>query len=241
MLLWACTALAYVLPQSSTLRTPLPQSPARAGAPAVMQAKPEAVRLSLSKPLGLVLEERPGGAGGVYVESLVDGGSALASGAVQAGDVVVSVAGTVVATSSFDSVMEAIGAAPDEVALTLARLPTAAAPAAPAAPAPAPAAAEWAKVTVPGVGASDVRTGTILRTALLDNKVEVYTFKGKMMNCGGVGQCNYCTVRIADGMDSLSERTPAEEKFLKKKPADYRLACQAFVNGDATVEALPGQ
>ena len=234
MLLVACTALAYVLPQSPTLRTPLPQSLARAGAPAVMQAKPEAVRLSLSKPLGLVLEERPGGAGGVYVESLVDGGSALASGAVQAGDVVVSVAGTVVATSSFDSVMEAIGAAPDEVALTLARLPAAGAPA-------APAAAEWAKVTVAGVGASDVRTGTILRTALLDNKVEVYTFKGKMMNCGGVGQCNYCTVRIADGMDSLSERTPAEEKFLKKKPADYRLACQAFVNGDATVEALPGQ
>ena len=102
-------------------------------------------------------------------------------------------------------------------------------------------AAEWAKVTVPGVGASDVRTGTILRTALLENKVEVYTFKGKMMNCGGVGQCNFCTVRVVDGMDSLSERTPGEEKFLKKKPADYRLACQAFVNGDATVEALPGQ
>ena len=239
MLLVACTALAYVLPQSPTLRTPLPQSPARAGAPAVMQAKPEAVRLSLAKPLGLVLEERPGGAGGVYVESLVDGGSALASGAVQPGDVVVSVAGTVVASLDFDSVMEAIGAAPDEVALTLARLPAAGAPAAPAAP--APAAAEWAKVTVPGVGASDVRTGTILRTALLENKVEVYTFKGKMMNCGGVGQCNFCTVRVVDGMDSLSERTPGEEKFLKKKPADYRLACQAFVNGDATVEALPGQ
>ena len=239
MLLWACTALAYVLPQSPPLRTPLPQSPARAGAPAVMQAKPEAVRLSLAKPLGLVLEERPGGAGGVYVESLVDGGSALASGAVQPGDVVVSVAGTVVASLDFDSVMEAIGAAPDEVALTLARLPAAGAPAAPAAP--APAAAEWAKVTVPGVGASDVRTGTILRTALLENKVEVYTFKGKMMNCGGVGQCNFCTVRVVDGMDSLSERTPGEEKFLKKKPADYRLACQAFVNGDATVEALPGQ
>ena len=239
MLLVACTALAYVLPQSPGLRTPLPQSPARAGAPAVMQAKPEAVRLSLAKPLGLVLEERPGGAGGVYVESLVDGGSALASGAVQPGDVVVSVAGTVVASLDFDSVMEAIGAAPDEVALTLARLPAAGAPAAPAAP--APAAAEWAKVTVPGVGASDVRTGTILRTALLENKVEVYTFKGKMMNCGGVGQCNFCTVRVVDGMDSLSERTPGEEKFLKKKPADYRLACQAFVNGDATVEALPGQ
>ena len=105
----------------------------------------------------------------------------------------------------------------------------------------APAAAEWAKVTVPGVGASDVRTGTILRTALLENKVEVYTFKGKMMNCGGVGQCNFCTVRVVDGMDSLSERTPGEVKFLKKKPADYRLACQAFVTGDATVEALPGQ
>ena len=239
MLLVACTALAYVLPQSPALRTPLPQSPARAGAPAVMQAKPEAVRLSLAKPLGLILEERPGGAGGVYVESLVDGGSALASGAVQPGDVVVSVAGTVVASLDFDSVMEAIGAAPDEVALTLARLPAAGAPAAPAAP--APAAAEWAKVTVPGVGASDVRTGTILRTALLENKVEVYTFKGKMMNCGGVGQCNFCTVRVVDGMDSLSERTPGEEKFLKKKPADYRLACQAFVNGDATVEALPGQ
>ena len=83
MLLWACTALAYVLPQAPTLRTPLPQSPARAGAPAVMQAKPEAVRLSLAKPLGLVLEERPGGAGGVYVESLVDGGSARVLGTIE--------------------------------------------------------------------------------------------------------------------------------------------------------------
>ena len=42
MLLVACTTLAYVLPQSPALRTPLPQS--RAGAPAVMQAKPEAVK-----------------------------------------------------------------------------------------------------------------------------------------------------------------------------------------------------
>ena len=57
MLLVACTALAYVLPQSPTLRTPVPQSPARAGAPAVMQAKPEAVRLSLSKPLGLPFDK----------------------------------------------------------------------------------------------------------------------------------------------------------------------------------------
>ena len=34
-------------------------------------------------------------------------------------------------------------------------------------------------------------------------------------------------------------RTPAEDKFLRKKPTSYRMACQAVVNGDVSVRLKP--
>lgn len=41
---------------------------------------------------------------------------------------------------------------------------------------------------------------------------------------------------MLEGMDNLSPRTAAEEKMLKKRPDNYRLACQVIVNGNVKVE-----
>jgi ferredoxin len=84
-----------------------------------------------------------------------------------------------------------------------------------------------------------VATGANLRQKSLENSIDIYTLKGKMMNCGGYGQCGLCVVEIAEGMDNLSPRTDVENRKLRKKPATYRLACQTLVNGSVSVKTKP--
>lgn len=81
--------------------------------------------------------------------------------------------------------------------------------------------------------------GANLRIKAIENQVDLYTFGGKLMNCGGYGQCGTCIVEIVEGMENLSPRTAFEERKLKKKPASYRLACQAMVNGAVSVKTKP--
>ncbi|AFZ49290.1 2Fe-2S iron-sulfur cluster-binding protein [Dactylococcopsis salina] len=82
--------------------------------------------------------------------------------------------------------------------------------------------------------------GANLREKALENRVDIYTFRGKMLNCGGYGQCGTCVVEVVEGMENLSERTPAEQKKLKKKPDSYRLSCQTIVNhGDVSIVTKP--
>ncbi|MBD1825773.1 (2Fe-2S)-binding protein [Cyanobacteria bacterium FACHB-DQ100] len=81
--------------------------------------------------------------------------------------------------------------------------------------------------------------GANLRIKAIENQVDLYTFGGKLMNCGGSGQCGTCIVEVIEGMENLSPRTAFEERKLKKKPASYRLACQALVNGAVSVKTKP--
>ncbi|ELS00477.1 ferredoxin [Xenococcus sp. PCC 7305] len=81
--------------------------------------------------------------------------------------------------------------------------------------------------------------GANLRERALENKIDIYTLKGKLTNCGGYGQCGTCVVEIVEGMENLSPRTAFEQRKLKKKPDSYRLACQATVNGSVTVATKP--
>ena len=83
--------------------------------------------------------------------------------------------------------------------------------------------------------------GANLRIKALENRIDLYTLTGKMMNCGGYGQCGTCQVEIVDGMDNVSPRTEVEEKILRKKPDTYRLACQTIVNGPITVRTKPNK
>ncbi|MEQ9001615.1 MAG: 2Fe-2S iron-sulfur cluster-binding protein [Coleofasciculus sp. B1-GNL1-01] len=81
--------------------------------------------------------------------------------------------------------------------------------------------------------------GANLREKALQNKIDLYTLKGKLMNCGGYGQCGTCVVEVVEGMENLSPRTEVEQRKLKKKPESYRLACQTLVNGPVSVKTKP--
>lgn len=81
--------------------------------------------------------------------------------------------------------------------------------------------------------------GSNMRIKAVENGIDLYTVMGKMMNCGGYGQCGTCVVEVLDGMENLSPRTAIEEKRFKNKPANYRLACQSTVNGPVTVATKP--
>ncbi len=84
-----------------------------------------------------------------------------------------------------------------------------------------------------------VANGANLREKALQNSVDIYKLRGKLMNCGGIGQCATCVVEITEGMENLSPRTQFEERKLKKKPDSYRLACQTLVNGAVKVNTKP--
>lgn len=81
--------------------------------------------------------------------------------------------------------------------------------------------------------------GANLRIKAMENGIDIYTFKGKMMNCGGYGQCGTCIVNITEGIENLSPKTEVENRKLKKKPTTYRLACQSLVNGPVSVVTKP--
>jgi ferredoxin len=86
-----------------------------------------------------------------------------------------------------------------------------------------------------------VTQGANLRIKALENQIDLYTFAGKMMNCGGYGQCGTCVVEITEGMENLSPRTEVEDRKLRKRSANCRLACQALVQGDISVVTKPGK
>jgi len=81
--------------------------------------------------------------------------------------------------------------------------------------------------------------GANLREKALQNGIDLYTLKGKLMNCGGYGQCGTCIVAIEEGMENLSPRTDAEQRKLRKYPENFRLACQTLVNGPVRVLTKP--
>jgi ferredoxin len=81
--------------------------------------------------------------------------------------------------------------------------------------------------------------GANLRVKALENQIDLYKLYGKMMNCGGYGQCGTCIVEVLEGAENLSPRSAVEEKKLRKKPGNYRLACQTVVNGSVTVKVKP--
>jgi ferredoxin len=85
----------------------------------------------------------------------------------------------------------------------------------------------------------DAADGANLRFKAVENNVDLYTFMGKMMSCGGYGQCGTCIVEVVEGMENLSPRTAVEDRKLKKKPDTYRLACQTMVNGPVSVVTKP--
>jgi ferredoxin len=83
--------------------------------------------------------------------------------------------------------------------------------------------------------------GENLREVALREGIELYGLKGKLGNCGGCGQCITCFVAVVDEAvpGALSARTSVEERKLRRRPQDWRLACQALVERSVAVLTRP--
>jgi ferredoxin len=83
--------------------------------------------------------------------------------------------------------------------------------------------------------------GENLREVALREGIQLYGLKGTLGNCGGCGQCITCFVEIpeANAAQALSGRTAVEEQKLRRRPQNWRLACQALVQGSLVVVTRP--
>jgi ferredoxin len=207
-------------------------APARCSLSASMS---NTISVSLSKPLGLILEENDTGSG-VYVADVTDSGSAYASG-IPVGAVVAVINGKDVATASLEVVMEVIDSTSDPVQVEFRT--------------------RSVEVYQQGTTVSitilapnhqtqivSAKVGDNLRQTLLSANVEVYAgIKQKLGNCGGAGQCTFCAFDFLDSEASdnnaawgpATERSDYESNKLAKFPI-ARLACLHTVLGPATIQ-----
>ncbi|XP_057451478.1 photosynthetic NDH subunit of subcomplex B 3, chloroplastic isoform X1 [Lotus japonicus] len=87
--------------------------------------------------------------------------------------------------------------------------------------------------------------GQKLRDIMLDSNIELYGPYGKLFsNCAGGGTCATCMVEVLEGTELLNPRTDKEKEKLKRKPKNWRLACQTTVGepdstGVVVIQQLP--
>lgn len=187
----------------------------------------------VSKPLGLVLEDVSSGIGAKIVEINPDGNSAKLGG-MEKEMRLLSVNGKLCKDAPFDDIMTMVGDLDPsaKVQLEMEVKETEA----------AVEASEPKTVTVRVLQKGkdpieiEAMTGSILRDTLIENKIDVYDWFGKGMNCGGAGQCLTCLVDVNSG---CGDRTDYESEKLQSKPKSWRLACQTNIQGPAEVQTKP--
>ena len=82
--------------------------------------------------------------------------------------------------------------------------------------------------------------GQNLRELIIREKLQLYGLKGILGNCGGAGQCSTCFISIEGGNNkSLSAITSVEEKKLKNRPENWRLACQVLIKSSSVILTKP--
>ncbi|XP_031119583.1 photosynthetic NDH subunit of subcomplex B 3, chloroplastic [Ipomoea triloba] len=97
----------------------------------------------------------------------------------------------------------------------------------------------------PDVHYRKAKGGQKLRDIMLDGNVELYgPYSRALCNCAGLGTCGTCMVEVVEGKELLSPRTDKENEKLKRKPRNWRLACQTTVGtpnskGTLVIQQLP--
>ena len=83
--------------------------------------------------------------------------------------------------------------------------------------------------------------GENLREVARREGIELYGLKGQLGNCGGCGQCITCFVSVVDedNANALTARTAVEDSKLRRRPQEWRLACQALVEKSVMVLTRP--
>jgi ferredoxin len=82
----------------------------------------------------------------------------------------------------------------------------------------------------------EVPVNANLREALLREEEPLYRGLRALFNCGGKARCGTCAVKVVEGGEHLSPRTPIEAIRAPDPPPGMRLACQVNVRGDCAVD-----
>ena len=90
------------------------------------------------------------------------------------------------------------------------------------------------------VYAGDERATSVVDPTMTILDVSIASKIPHFRECGGHGRCTTCRVRICDGIQHVSPRTPRETEVAAALGWDgfTRLACQTRVSGDVTLERL---
>eukprot|EP00638_Chattonella_subsalsa_P005877 CAMPEP_0117758662 /NCGR_PEP_ID=MMETSP0947-20121206/15528_1 /TAXON_ID=44440 /ORGANISM="Chattonella subsalsa, Strain CCMP2191" /LENGTH=222 /DNA_ID=CAMNT_0005578925 /DNA_START=210 /DNA_END=878 /DNA_ORIENTATION=- len=205
--------------------------------------------ISLSKPMGLVLEEiEEGKSCGVKIKEIAEGGSAALNSDIKVGMKLKKIESLDCTTFNFDDIMDQLIAAESPVNLILElestsskekSLPlTESLPIAEAAD-ENPGPFELSVIGPKGQkNVLVVKKGSNLRKELQNNKIDVYEMMAKMTNCNGGGQCGTCMVDVLEG-NGCGDKSEWETNKLKGKPESFRLACQTVISGPAVIRTRP--
>ena len=83
----------------------------------------------------------------------------------------------------------------------------------------------------------EMKVGDNLRISLLGGGFQVYrSFKSKIGNCGGGGQCAFCAVEF-ESNEGWGDRSEYEDSKLKKSPK-ARLSCLNNIQGPAVIRLV---
>ncbi len=81
----------------------------------------------------------------------------------------------------------------------------------------------------------EMEVGEDLRSALLENDIDLYGRKFAHRNCHGHGMCTKCQVEVREGESACSDQSVYERARVGSK---RRLACQTRVYQDIVIETL---
>jgi ferredoxin len=96
------------------------------------------------------------------------------------------------------------------------------------------------KVTAQGK-TFECATGSNLRKVLLENDINLYNGKAKIINCMGIGTCGTCAVQVEGEVSEPNWKDQARRSLPPHSPtANRRLACQTQVLGDVRVTKFDG-
>ena len=235
IILAACSAEAFSLTRClhRKLRQRMPQSPMTSlfAVEPFNEGNSAVVELSLSKPLGIMLEEvEEGSASGVYVKEVMDSGSAAEYAIQIVGAKLSTVQGEDMTTSTFEAAMDTIINAPEMVEIKFLLPQTVVSS--------DYVVGDTVLILAQQDGKDDIeinaKVGENLRQVLLQNGFEVYQgLKQTLGNCGGGGQCTFCAVDFVES-DGWELRSDYEDTKLAKFPQS-RLSCLNNIQGPATI------
>ena len=91
------------------------------------------------------------------------------------------------------------------------------------------------KIIIENLGQKELALTDLNKTALQQFQANFVDWR---QECGGKGRCTSCKMIVVQGMENMTEITPAEKKYGLERllNTNERLACQVRIKGNVMVK-----